>query len=170
MSALFERIRALAFGGAPHVSTVTQSRGGAVTAKLDVELLRASFDLVVTREPELTHRFYEILFERHPQVKPLFRPARRKEQERMLAEALGAVVDHLEDAAWLSGTLEALGQKHVDYGVRDEMYAWVGEALLCTLAEIAGKQWSPQLERAWAGAYEAIAAMMRAGAAKVARG
>ena len=70
----------------------------------------------------------------------------------MLAQALVAVVDHLEDAAWLTSTLGGLGAKHVGYGVTAEMYDWVGDSLLRTLAEVAGGDWTPEHQGAWAEA------------------
>jgi hemoglobin-like flavoprotein len=135
---------------------------------LNIKLLRKSFELVVERSPQLTHRFYEILFERYPQTAAMFPPNRRARQEGMLTEALVAVVDHLEDAPWLTSSLHALGAKHLDYGVSDEMYGWVGDALLRTLAEVAGSAWSPELEAAWAEAFGAIAGLMQEGARQAA--
>lgn len=132
---------------------------------LDVQLLRSSFDLVIERQPAVTARFYEILFARYPQAKPLFGRNAQAQQEKMLADALVAVLDHLEDAAWLKQTLMALGKKHVDYGVTGEMYGWVGASLLATLAEVAGRDWTPELESAWTAAYGAIAGLMQEGAA-----
>lgn len=132
---------------------------------LDVPLLRNSFALVVEREPELTHRFYEILFERYPRTQALFTQNTRSAQAKMLRDALVAVMDHLEDAPWLERELGALGRKHVDYGVTTEMYDWVGDSLLATLREVAGDDWSPELEAAWAEAYGAIAGLMQKGAA-----
>jgi hypothetical protein len=40
---------------------------------LDPTILRTSFDLVIDRRPDLTIRFYEILFERYPALAPMFR-------------------------------------------------------------------------------------------------
>jgi|RhiMethySRZTD1v2_1073278.scaffolds.fasta_scaffold03887_6 hemoglobin-like flavoprotein len=131
---------------------------------LDVVALRESFELVVERSPELTRRFYEILFERFPQTRPMFRRNTPAQQEKMLTAALVAVVDHLEDAPWLGSTLQALGARHVDYGVRDEMYAWVGECLLATLAEVAADDWTPRYAKAWQDAYAAISGLMLEGA------
>jgi hemoglobin-like flavoprotein len=132
---------------------------------LNAPLLRDSFMLVASREPELTHRFYDILFQKYPQVRPLFSRNTRDKQEQMLRDALVAVIEHLEDAPWLAQTLRALGSKHVTYGVTPEMYAWVGGALLATLAEAAGDAWNAELESAWTEAYGAIAGLMREGAA-----
>jgi hemoglobin-like flavoprotein len=131
---------------------------------LDVTLLRNSFEMVVERQPQLAHRFYEILFERYPQARPLFGRNSGAKQEKMLTDALVAVIDHLEDAPWLTQTLAALGAKHKDYGVTDEMYGWVAASLLATLAEVAGPDWTPRHEAAWTEAYGAIAGLMKSGA------
>lgn len=135
---------------------------------LNTEILRSSFELVIDRAPNLTTRFYEILFTRYPQVQPLFRDNGAGTQAQMLAAALASVIDHLEDASWLAGTLRGLGLKHVGYGVTPEMYPWVGECLLAALAEAAGPEWTPALEQAWSDAFEAIASLMLSGAAPVA--
>lgn len=134
---------------------------------LNVPLLRSSFDLVIERQPQLTKRFYEIFFARYPQVKPMFGGSSSPNQQLMLQGALAAVIEHLEDGAWLTETLRAMGRKHVDYGVRDEMYAWVGASLLATLSEVAGSDWTPELEVAWTEAYSAIAGLMQSGAREV---
>ncbi|MGZ3455115.1 MAG: globin domain-containing protein [Polyangiales bacterium] len=131
---------------------------------LDVALLRSSFEIVVERAPDLTARFYQNFFTLYPQVKPMFSRNSPERQQQMLTQALVAVLDHLEDAPWLASTLRALGAKHVAYGVRDEMYAWVGESLLLTLEQVAGKDWSPALARAWSDAIGAIAGLMIEGA------
>lgn len=134
---------------------------------LNATLLRESFGLVTERQPRLVQRFYEILFERYPQVRPLFGVRHgRDKQEEMLGAALVAVLDHLEDASWLESTLEGMGAKHVEYGVTQEMYGWVGDSLLATLAEVAGDDWTPAHAAAWTEAYGAIAALMQAGAAR----
>jgi hemoglobin-like flavoprotein len=129
---------------------------------LNVELLRSSFALVVEREPEVTSKFYDVLFAKYPAAKPLFSTRSRADQERMLRDMLVAIIDHLEDGPWLKAQLTALGNKHAGYGVRPEMYGWVGESLLATLAAVAGPAWTPELKQAWADAYGAIAGLMQA--------
>jgi hemoglobin-like flavoprotein len=132
---------------------------------LNVELLRSSFALVVEREPEVTSRFYDVLFRKYPQAEPLFGRRTRAEQERMLRDMLVAIVDHLEDAAWLKSQLAALGQKHAGYGVRPEMYDWVGASLLETLAAVTQDAWTSELEQAWTDAYGAVASLMQSATA-----
>src|SRR5678815_2405348 len=105
---------------------------------LNVALLRDSFTLVATINPKITTRFYEILFERYPQTQALFPVANRPRQAEMLTGALVAVMDHLEDAPWLTDTLGALG-------------------------ETAGDKWSSELNSAWTEAYGAIVSHRRIG-------
>ncbi|HVW26013.1 MAG TPA: globin domain-containing protein [Polyangiaceae bacterium] len=133
---------------------------------LNAVLLRQSFDAIVEREPALTRRFYDVLFSRFPQAKPLFGSASMDRQMEMLQSALVSVLDHLEDASWLASTLGALGRKHAGYGVTAEMYDWVGESLVTALAESAGPAWTTAMREAWADAYGAIARLMLAGAAE----
>ena len=133
---------------------------------LDAALLKQSFVLVLERAPDLTARFYDVLFERYPEARPLFSRNRRGRQEQMLAGALSAVIDHLEDGSWLTEQLAALGAKHVAYGVRPEMYEWVGDALLTSLAAAAGPDWTDELRAQWTEAYGTIVSLMRAGEAR----
>jgi hemoglobin-like flavoprotein len=128
---------------------------------LNVDLLRTSFALVVEREPEVTRRFYDVLFEKYPQAQPLFGRRTRADQERMLRDMLVAIVEHVEDPSWLQQQLGALGSKHVEYGVRPEMYAWVGDSLLETLKEVAGEAWTPEIQDTWTTAYGAVAGLMQ---------
>jgi hemoglobin-like flavoprotein len=133
---------------------------------LNSQLLRASFDAVLEREAALTPRFYELLFERYPQVRRLFGRNTAQAQQEMLQRALVSVIEHLDDAAWLQSALGSLGKKHVDYGVTDEMYPWVGECLLATMAEILADGWTAEVETAWRDAYAAICDRMRGDAAE----
>ena len=120
-------------------------------------------------DPELVAHFYEILFTRYPQVRPLFSRNSAAVQQRMLTQALVAVLDRLEDPAWFTTTLEALGEKHAGYGVTDEMYDWVGECLLAAMQSAAGDAWTLAMLDSWSAAYGAIAQTMQAGARKAQR-
>ena len=131
---------------------------------LAAEILRSSFERAVEKAPDLTHRFYEILFQRYPLTRAMFGRHSAAKQEKMLADAIAAVLDHLEDAPWLTGTLTGLGAKHAGYGVSDHMYGWVGECLLATFAQVLGDEWTPQTQDAWVAAYGAIVGLMQQGA------
>ncbi len=138
--------------------------GGKGTSMHPHERIRQNLELVAERAPDVTARFYERLFRTQPQLTPLFGRNAAAAQQEMLLSAIVAVVDHLDDAAWLDQTLRALGAKHVEYGVDDSMYPLVAEALVATLAEVSAEAWSPEVESAWLGALGFVAKTMIAGA------
>lgn len=129
------------------------------------ELLRESIGIAASREPVITKRFYAILFERYPQVRPMFSRNEPETQQRMLQETILAALDHLDDPAWLETNVKALGARHVDYGVTDEMYGWVGECLIAALADLCGDQWTAEHEASWAAVYGVLTELALAGAA-----
>lgn len=145
---------------------LSRAKDGGELMALKVDLIRDSLELIMQREPNLTRPFYARLFSRYAEVVPLFGARSAERQQQMLQEAIVAVVDHLEDATWLSQTLGGLGRQHVDYGVTAPMYGWVQECLIETFAEIAGSDWSEQHRAAWDEALGAVSQLMLAGAAE----
>lgn len=133
---------------------------------MDKELLTESLLLVDGQEQALTPRFYEILFDRHPAVRPMF-SADIRPQAAMLREAIVAVLDHLDDAAWLGDTLGALGRRHAGWGVTPPMYDAVAECMIAAMGELGGEAWTPAMTAAWTEALGAVAGLMQAGAAEV---
>lgn len=128
-------------------------------------LLRESFQAVLHKADQLTACFYDTLFLRHPELRPLFAGVRMDAQRKMLVRSLALILRVWEDPAGLSLYLEELGRVHVAYGAEDGHYDAFGECLLHALAETAGPLWNEDMARAWADAYEAIAGLMRSGAA-----
>jgi hemoglobin-like flavoprotein len=134
---------------------------------LDPKVLRESFAMLSAREPELTLRFYDFLLARHPEVRFLFHTRPMAAQARLLRDALVSLLQHLEDERWLEEYLAPMGARHAVYGVTDEMYDWVGRALLDTFAEVGGADWTVAMAAAWAEAYDLFAQVMKEGALRV---
>jgi hemoglobin-like flavoprotein len=135
---------------------------------VDIQLLRDSFRKFVPRADALAQTFYDTLFDRYPEVLPLFDGVRFDEQRSKLVRALALVVRHLEQPDFLRAYLQGLGAIHLAYGVAPAHYHAVRECLLSALAQTAGKRWSADEEAAWRHALELIADAMLAGAVNVA--
>ncbi len=133
-------------------------------ASPSVKLLRDSFDALKPRADLLARTFYRILFERHPGVKPLFAHVDMTEQRKKLLQAISVVVANADKPERLEEVATALGARHVAYGAKPEHYGAVGESLIAALATVAGPLWSKSLEKAWTGAYTAVANFAIAGA------
>lgn len=131
---------------------------------MNVTLLRTSFEALRPQAPALVDRFYAILFERYPQVRPMFARTDLPKQKLMLTQALALLVANLDKADVLKSYLGNLGAKHAGYGTQDHHYDAVGECLLAAMAEIAGPLWTDDLAREWAETYGAVASMMKQGA------
>ncbi len=114
------------------------------------QLLQENLQLVVTRDPDLMQLFYGRLFDRYPQTKALFRRNGKEEQARMLSEAVAALVDRVDDPEFVRDSMLDVGRRHLDYGVEDHMYAWLGECLLETMKQVSAEAWNEELEAAWA--------------------
>ncbi len=129
---------------------------------MDKELLETSLGLVAG-DDELARHFYTVLFARYPEVRPMFGDDMRP-QAAMLREAIIAVLDHLDDPAWLAGTLGPLGAKHAGWGVTEPMYEAVAECMIAAMQDLCGGAWTPDMTAAWTGALGAVSGLMIAGA------
>ncbi len=131
---------------------------------LNIELLRSSFKAVSHKAERLIERFYEILFERYPDVQPLFATARMEEQRKMLLRSIALIVRKVDDTEYLVPYLQGLGKTHVAYGTKPEHYDAVGECLIAALSETAGELWTKEMEETWVEAYGVIKTTMIEGA------
>ena len=57
--------------------------------------------------------------------------------------------------------LRMLGERHGRYGVRDEHYDTVAEALIWTLQKGLGEAFTPEVKQAWVAAYGVLSGTMK---------
>jgi hemoglobin-like flavoprotein len=123
---------------------------------IDARILRDTLEATLALDDTFPARFYELLYAEHPSVRALFRRNSMGAQHKMFAQKLVAIVDHIEDPSWLERELGKLAEVHRSYGVTEEMYPWVGDALVTTLREACGDEWSEAAEESWRAAYAAL--------------
>ena len=128
-----------------------------------IDAVRRSFDALSPNADAVAELFYGRLFELDPPLRRLFKADLQGQRIQLMA-MLAAGVHGLDRLDTLLPILQALGARHVGYGVRDEHYDSVGSALLGTLAVGLGEAFTPQLRGAWIEAYTLLAAAMKAGA------
>ena len=127
---------------------------------LDVVTLEESFALLAPDAEALVERFYEVLFERYPEVKPMFANTSPKKQQTKLLGALKLVVSNVRNPDVLADALTAMGERHQGYGVESEHYTAVATTLIDVMKEFAGDAWNQQIEQAWTHALNTIATVM----------
>lgn len=119
----------------------------------------------------LRHSFVYSLFDKCPQTKPLFGfpididPAspellnskRFKMHAAYMIQMLDTALNMLgPDIELLTEIMEELGVKHVRYGVKPEMFAMMGEALMTTLEQVLGKEYNAAVKEAWRVTYHEL--------------
>lgn len=124
-----------------------------------IELVQSSFAKVAPISEQAAALFYARLFELAPQVQPLFR-GDMTEQGRKLMAMLANVVNGLTQLEVVVPAAQKLAQRHVAYGARPEHYPVVGTALLDTLSQGLGKDFTPEVREAWTAAYGTLSGVM----------
>ena len=124
-----------------------------------IEDIQRTFKLVAPIKDKAASLFYQKLFELNPSLRPLFK-SDIEEQGRKLMAAIGSVVSSLRHLDRVIPVLQKLGRKHVDYGVADEDYNTVAEALLWALEQGLGAEFTPDVKQAWTEAYLTVADVM----------
>ena len=125
----------------------------------EIKMVQDSFSKVIPIKEQAAELFYGRLFETTPEVRPLFK-GDMKEQGAKLMATLAVVVKGLDNIEPLLPVAGDLAKRHVDYGVQPEHYPPVGAALLWTLGQGLGEDFTPEVEAAWASAYGLLSGAM----------
>jgi methyl-accepting chemotaxis protein len=128
-----------------------------------ITLVQDSWQKVAAIAPQAAELFYQNLFTADPSLKPLFK-GDMPEQGKKLMQMIGAAVGKLNDLPALVPILQGLGKRHAGYGVEDSHYQTVGAALLKTLGQGLGADFTEEVKEAWTAVYTVMADVMVAAA------
>jgi nitric oxide dioxygenase len=124
-----------------------------------VALVQASFQTVAPIADQAAALFYERLFETTPELRALFTSNMEVQGQKLMA-AIATVVNGLGEIEAIAPAVCDLAKRHVAYGARPEHYKLVGAALLWTLEQGLGGDFTPAVCAAWAEGYGALSYMM----------
>ena len=125
-----------------------------------VRLLAESWNALAGRREEIARAFYQVLFERHPELRPLFARADMSSQYEKFAGMVDEIVRLRTDPRQFVKSAVLLGQRHAAYGVSRDHYAPAGAALLKVLAEALGPAFTPAAHEAWSEGYLLMSSIM----------
>jgi hemoglobin-like flavoprotein len=135
-----------------------------VPTTLDADLIQSSYSIIQSQNDEFAESFYQILFDKYPNIRPLFSGVNMKKQKGKLIESLDLVLVNVHNPKAFTSILKDLGKRHVKYGAVLTDYPLVGDALLQALEKHLGKDWNPDVKHAWILAYQTITDTMAEGA------
>lgn len=132
-----------------------------------IALVKKTWVMVVPIADKAAELFYGRLFQLDPSVKEMFK-GDMTEQGKKLMKTINIAVEALDDVEPLIPTLKEMGAAHAGYGVKDKDYNTVGAALLWTLEQGLGAEFTDEVRNAWGAVYGVLADTMKSGAAEAA--
>ncbi|MGR3467180.1 MAG: globin domain-containing protein [Shimia sp.] len=133
----------------------------------DIKLVARSYGRVFPLRQHLARHFYDRLFAAHPAVRSLF-PEDMSGQHAKFAAMLHNIVTQLSNLDAIIPDIQALGQRHADYGATPAHYDAVGETLLGALEDICPAGLSAEERAAWCAAYGVLSGAMQSAARQAA--
>lgn len=135
-------------------------------AMRQVDLVQHSFNKAAPHAERVGELFYQRLFQIRPDFRSLF-TSDMAVQQRKLMQTLAIAVEGLRNPEKIIPVAQDLGRRHSEYGVDAEYYTDVGAALLWTLEQGLGDDFTPEVRRAWETAYGFLSSIMINAAAQV---
>ena len=128
------------------------------------ELVQTSFAKLAVMPEVAGALFYERLFAVNPSFRQLFKNDMRVQGLKLMT-MLAMVVYNLREPGQILPSIRDLAVRHVEYGVKLADYDALAEALLWTLEQALGKDFTPSVREAWIVCYDELADEMKAAAA-----
>ena len=124
-----------------------------------IATVKATAPVLAVHGYAIIERFYERLFQAHPELKNLFnmRHQERGEQQRALAGAVLAYATNADNLSALTSAVGRITHKHASLNVQPEQYGVVGQHLLAAIKEVLGEAATTDIIDAWAEAYQELA-------------
>ncbi len=132
------------------------------------ELVQKSFAQIMPIANQAATLFYDRLFQLDPSLESLF-TSDIEEQQQKLMQTLEVAVHGLNNISVLTPVLQRLAVRHVGYGVHNEHYATVGDALMWTFEQGLGDEFTNEARAAWVEVYHLISSVMMEAATSLQR-
>lgn len=125
----------------------------------NIDIIKSTVPLLKTKGVEITTVFYKTMFERNPEVKPLFDMNRQAsgEQPKALALTILAAAQNIENLESILPVVKKIAEKHCNVGIMPEHYPIVGENLLLAIKTVLGDACTENMLTAWEEVYGIIA-------------
>ncbi len=124
-----------------------------------VDIVKATAPVVKENASTITKRFYQIMLNGYPEVRPYFNSAHQGsgKQAEALANAVVAYALNIDKLQNLGPVVNKIVAKHVALDIKAEHYPIVGACLLQAIAEILGEAITDEVAAAWSEAYNFLA-------------
>ncbi|WP_211747027.1 NO-inducible flavohemoprotein [Paenibacillus sp. Marseille-Q4541] len=127
----------------------------------DISIIKSTVPVLEVHGRDITTRFYQMLFEHHPELLNIFNHANQKKgkQQAALANMVYAAAQHIDQLEAVLPAVKEVAHKHRSLGVLPEHYPIVGKYLLLAIKEVLGDAATDEIIQAWNNAYGIIASV-----------
>jgi hemoglobin-like flavoprotein len=126
----------------------------------DIAVVQESFQKLASIADQVAEIFYHNLFSLDPQLKSLFPPDMHTQGSKLM-QMIGLAVHGLKSPETLLPAVRELGRRHIAYRVEEKDYDTAGKALIRTLEQGLGADFTPQVKEAWLATYQLLAETMK---------
>ena len=126
----------------------------------DVERVQSTWAKVVPIRDTAATLFYGKLFDLDPSQKSLFKGDMTAQGDKLMT-MIDVAVKGLTRLDAIVPAVKALGRRHVGYGVKPQDYDTVAAALLWTLGQGLGDDFTPEVKASWTEVYVLLATTMQ---------
>jgi nitric oxide dioxygenase len=123
------------------------------------KILKDTEHILWGKQVEVTTRMYEILFEKYPETKSLFKNL-RSHQPNMFAAALMAHMMSIDEPEELLSLRVGICRRHVSAGVKEQHYPMLADALISAMRELLSEQMDDKTIDAWEKWYYFLANLL----------
>ncbi|WDI03406.1 NO-inducible flavohemoprotein [Paenibacillus urinalis] len=125
----------------------------------DIKIIQSTVPVLEVHGNEITRRFYELLFEHHPELLHIFNHANQSQgkQQAALAAMVYAAAKYIDRLETVLPAVTQVAHKHRSLGVKPEHYPIVGKYLLLAIKDVLGEAATDEIIEAWGNAYQVIA-------------
>lgn len=126
----------------------------------DIDRIQSSFRRLETDKGAAGAELYDKLFQLDPSLKPLFKGNMGRQGEK-LVESLGLAVRNLNNPYALEEGFRRMGERHRLYGVREQDYETMRQAMVWMLEQKLGTDFTNEIRTSWNTMFDLVATMMR---------
>ncbi|MBL6010050.1 NO-inducible flavohemoprotein [Bacillus halotolerans] len=124
-----------------------------------IEIIKSTVPVLQQHGESITGRFYDLMFQDHPELLNIFNQTnqKKKTQRTALANAVIAAAANIDQLGNIIPVVKQIGHKHRSIGIKPEHYPIVGKYLLIAIKDVLGDAATPDIMQAWEKAYGIIA-------------
>lgn len=116
-----------------------------------IEIIKSTVPVLEEHGEEITGRFYDLLFQHHPELLNIFNQTnqKKKTQRTALSNAVIAAAANIDRLENIVPVVKQISHKHRSIGVKPEHYPIVGKYLLIAIKDVLKDGAAPEVIQAW---------------------